>query len=213
MDLLSEWKRLLSGTSDADQSEFEFLIPHDATEDWLRDAFGTLPNGHIMIQKIGDLLKENTSNGLYIVPKRENYIGQNAIEELALDYRDNVVKYLNNNGHGEVAREIHNDNFIFVHEPQEFLSMAGDSTLGLSEAEYEVDNDFIDKFESIGEWTFALHEAVLFLTKSYVVTRYILEEVIPLELNSRPFYELWRGGGNLCFMKSRTLLLCRAEPV
>jgi hypothetical protein len=165
-----------------------------------------------MIQRLRDLLQESASNGAYILPKRENYLGQNEIQNLAAKYRDNLLNYLHKHGYRDAASDIKGSDFSFVYDNDDFLSVAMDPSRGLSEAEYEVRNDFVDISENTGYWTFALYEAVFSLTNNSAVSRYILEDMVCLDLDSRAYYELWRGGGDVCFMKGRILLLCEVAP-
>jgi hypothetical protein len=211
MDVVEEWKKQLLGTSEVDDwSEFIDLIPQDATDEYLRDIFRPIRNNRTLVERIIALISENQTGGMYIIPKKENYLRENQIRNLAQRYKDNVVRYLSGTGRKEIVSEIENNNFEIVYENDRFLEMAADPQLGLSEAENEIAFDFSQRFRLVGDWMYVLKEAVLHLTKYPVVTRYILEDVVEFSMTGRPYYELWRGGGDICFMKGRSLLLCEA---
>jgi hypothetical protein len=90
-DMLAEWHKMLKGECDLDESEFAFLIPHDASRQWLRHAFGTVPNAETMIERILEVLHEKNGNGMYVIPRKESYLGEQEIKNSLFSIEMNSI--------------------------------------------------------------------------------------------------------------------------
>lgn len=207
MNLVEEWHKYLAGNSHLDEFDFAFLIEHDITEAKLFGLFGTFPNAGSMVDRILQVIGENNSRGMYVIPNPKNRLSEQKLVDLAKVYRDSVRRFLESSGKEDVAQELKGDNVEIVNNFENFMQISGDYSLGHSEAEDEVTYIFDDYFEKFGPSGYALDEAVLHLTKDPVITRYIFEKSVDFPLSSEPYYRLWKGGGDMIFLKDRMIVL------
>ena len=54
MATMEDWKKALAGVK-VDMDDFEDFIPRDGDEDFLQEAFSSLPNGQTLIKRIQQL--------------------------------------------------------------------------------------------------------------------------------------------------------------
>ena len=207
MDLVEEWHKYLKGESALDEFDFAGLIKHDMTEAQLFSLFGTFPNAGPMIDRIRQLIDENNSSGLYITPDPNNRLSEQQLVPLAKSYKANLQHFLAGIGRDDVAQELDSNKIIIVNDYNKFMQMSGDYSLGQSEAQNEVADIFDEYFEKFGVSGNALEEAVLHLTKYPVITRYIFEKSVDFPLSSQPYYELWKGGGDMILLKDGMIIL------
>jgi hypothetical protein len=212
MNLLEEWKKAIVGKSDLDKSKFATLIPHNATAEWLWDAFGQLPHADSMIDRLQRLLSENYTASAYVIPKRENYLDEPALKELARAYGKEVSGYISEIGFTDVAADLNYDRFEVLYDNNDFMELLRNSERDLNEAQEIIGDNFRQRIAAASPWGYPLKEAVLHLTKYPPIMHYILEDVVGFGLSSESYYKLWRGGGDVCFMDNRTILLCEAGP-
>ena len=76
------WRRVLAGDETVDFLDLAGLIPTDASESFLWEHFGTLPNARSMIDRILELQSENLV-GAYITHDPKHRLGQAQIAILA----------------------------------------------------------------------------------------------------------------------------------
>ncbi|MBA8882045.1 hypothetical protein [Phyllobacterium myrsinacearum] len=211
MATLDDWKKEIAGQSDLDESEYMDFIPRDGNDAFLKDAFIDLPRGYILIARIKKLLEENNNSGLYVVPKKENFLTKHALLELTRSYCDNVSAFYDKLNMSEFAREAAQSDIEIVHTNNEFFEKIKNTDNVSSDIEDKLGKLFRKKAKELGSYTYALQEAALYLTKYPAITRYLLEDVVAFPLQHEPYYELWRGGGDVWFFKDRILMLCERE--
>ncbi|MBA8902419.1 hypothetical protein [Phyllobacterium sp. P30BS-XVII] len=209
MATLKDWKNELAGRSDLDKSEYMDFIPRDGNDSFLKEAFIDLPRGYTLISRIKKLFEENDNSGLYVTPKKENFLPKNALLEMMHSYCDNVHNFFNIKRMRELSLEAIPNNIEVVYSKNEFSEriISGNN----SEIETVIGDEFIDLMYEVGDYMSPLKESVIFLTKNSAVTRYLLEDVVGFPLKHEPYYELWKGGGDVFFFKDHVLMLCRHE--
>ncbi|QND51893.1 hypothetical protein HB779_08235 [Phyllobacterium sp. 628] len=208
MATLEDWKVKLAGHSGLEKSEFADLIPRDGNEQFMQEAFATLPNGQILIERIKRLLSENDNSGLYVIPKKENHRPETEITTMLRACCTNVANYLDQISNPELASHARNDKIQVVYTNDAFYQAIHDEPFPHSEALAEVEYQFIVWMNKIGKYMFPLNEAILGLTKYPAVTRYLLEDVVGFPLEHKPYYDLWKAGGDVYFFADRILMLC-----
>lgn len=197
----------MDGDSEVDPFDFKTLIPHDADASLLTALFEKLPNSTNIIERVSELLRENQTGGAYVIPKSENAISELETISLAKRYAVSLKEQLRISGHLDVAAEIDPDKISVIRDNKEFLRLSGDSDQGISEALEELRLLVRAKTKTFTKGSFALNEALLGLTNYPQISYYILSPALKIELDTRAYYELWRGGGDIAFFKGRILVL------
>jgi hypothetical protein len=209
MPTMQEWKDVLAGRIKMDWGEFSLFIENDPA--FLREAFGSLHNGHRLIEKLEALFTENRL-AWYVIPDPKNYLPEAALREVMREYCRAVDAYLVSVGRAELAAYCRLSRIEVVYDIHEFLSGDRWRHCDVAGIEDELNDLFVEKFHSVGPGRYCLDEAVHFLTKSFEITRYLLEDVVEFPLKGRAHYELWRAGGDVAFFKDRIVMLCSADP-
>lgn len=206
MTILTDWQGLKAGTGDPDFFIFaDLLRAHPADED-LELLFGDLPKGDALIARIRQLRRENTMNGMYVVPDPANAISEPIALGLVDRYSQSVAWLLAKTA-PDIAHEPLSSKVQIVRDNETFLDMADKPDLGLSEADDFIQYAFDQHLDRLGNVRFGLWEAVYALTNYPVVTRWLLEEMIDFPMSSGAYYELWRGGGDVTFLRDGKLVL------
>lgn len=208
MATLEDWKAKIAGRSDLDKSEFAGFIPRDGNQEFLREAFGTLPRGNELIRRIQQVLSENDNSAPYVIPKKENWRPEQELLPLLHQYRKSTRDFLYTKGRQEIAGFLESEQVRVVYDNNEFLETIRSNSDYYSEADEAVGDEFNRKIIGVGTYMISLKEAVLFLTKYPGVTRYIMQETAGFELNHISYYQLWRAGGDVYFFEDYSLLLC-----
>jgi hypothetical protein len=210
MPTMQEWKDVWAGRIEMDMFEFSLFIENDPA--FLREAFGSLHNGHRLIEKLEALFSESRL-ACYVIPDPKNYLPEAALWELMHEYCRAVDAYLVSVGKAELAAYCRLSRVEVVYDNSEFLSDERWRHCDDAGIEYELNHLFREDLRSVGPGRYCLKEAVHFLTKYFGLTRYLLEDVIDFPMKSRAYYELWRAGGDVAFYKDRIVMLCEAGPM
>ncbi len=205
------WQKILAGDETVDFFDLAGLIPTNASESFLWEQFGTLPHASSMIGRILELQRENRI-GHYITPDPKNHRPQAEIEKLALVWRNDVRKFVTQAHEEEYIGDLSDDRTEWMYDNTKFVRTAQNWDFPISNVSEYLGDLFIDYQEVKKPWGYALEEAVLHLTTYPAITRYILEDVVGFPMKSRSYYELWRAGGDVIFMKGYMVVLCEAGP-
>jgi hypothetical protein len=207
MDLVEEFRRALDGESDVDPFDFKTIISQDMDDEALQVIFEKLPRGDAIKYRVKQLLRENKTGGAYVVPDPENALTSENIAKLAVRYAQSLKEMLRIHGNLEVSDEINPDSMQMILSNDDFLELAGDPSLGQSEAYEELRLIFRTKLKKITKGNFALSEALLGLTNYPQISHFLVAPSIGLDLDTRAYYELWRGGGDVAFLKGTMIVL------
>jgi hypothetical protein len=207
MELLEEFRKALEGDSEVNPFDFKTLIPYNADDETVSAIFGTLPNSASIIRRVNELLRENGTGGAYIVPDQKNAIGTEMATSLAKRYALSLKDLLRTHGNLDEANEINTDNVQIFSSNEDFLRAADDPSLDPCEAYEELRLIVRDELKKITKGQFALSEAVLGLTNYPQISHHILAPAMKLNLDTQPYYELWKGGYDVNFLRGKLLLL------
>ncbi len=205
------WQKVLAGDETVDFFDLAELIPTNASEGFLWEQFGALPLASSMISRILELQRENRV-GHYIVPDPKNRRPQADIEKLALAWRNDVLKFVTRAHEEEYITDLSGNHIECTYDNTQFVRMAQNGDFPISGVSEYIGDLFIDYQEAKKPWGYALEEAILHLTTYPAITRYILEDVVAFPMKGRSYYELWRAGGDVLFMKGYIVVLCEAGP-
>ncbi len=203
------WQRVLHGDDSVDFLELSGLIAPDSSETFLWAQFGTLPNAASMIERVLELQRDNRI-GTYITPDRAHYKPKDEIERLAQAWRCAVQKYLQLAGEDTYAHDLQSQQIEWIYNNADFLKLSQDDGAPVSAASEYMSKVFSDYYWAKEPWGVGLKEAALHLTTYPAITRWLLEDVFGFPMKSRGYYELWRAGGDVIFMRGYMVVLCEA---
>lgn len=212
MATLDDWKEKVAGRSALDADEFQDLIPRTNNREFLREAFGALPGGRTLIERVENLLSENNNSSLYVIPKKENWLPEEKIRQYLKSYCDNLAKYAKTIEREDLGSQANSSSIQVVYDNDKFYEIIQSEPFPHSEILSEIEYRYIEYLGRVGNYMYALDEAVLALTKYPAVTRYILEQAANFPLEHKPYYEMWKAGGDVYFFTDRILLLCEHGP-
>ena len=165
-----------------------------------------LPNGRELIKRIARVRRETAFTGVYHIPAKEGRLDKAQLKKLAGRYADSVTDRLRECGEAEQAAFILNAPVEFISE-SEFKKKGTAKELLFINTSMDISDDFIDFTDEFPDYLLGLEEAVLFMTKSPAVTRYILSAIVKYPVDDEAYYELWKGGGDIEFCEDKTLVI------
>ena len=95
---------------------------------------------------------------------------------------------------------------------RDFLRLAQDYSQPISEIADYLSDEYSTYLRVKSPWGYALDEALLRLTTYPAITRWLMEDIVGFPMKSRAYYDLWRAGGDVLFMKGHMVVLCEAGP-
>ncbi|KZK78890.1 hypothetical protein PsAD46_04508 [Pseudovibrio sp. Ad46] len=206
MGMLEDWKEYLNGSSHFDADDFAALLTDTADIVSPEEAFKALKDSLRLIEKTNKLRLDCSFTGLYFVQNEEKKLDRQEIHDLALSYRDNIANFLLAKNESELASQVNISNIKYVEEYETYHNLRGDRSLpwlGINDEMSNYFGDYLDQDERF----YGVEEAILHLTMSPEITRYLMQELVGFPVDHTPFYKLWVGGGNVAFMEGEIILL------
>ncbi|SIS90680.1 hypothetical protein [Paracoccus saliphilus] len=212
MALIDDWLIYLEEPDAFSKNHFEPMITDTGNPLDLQRAFGSLPQGAAMIERIERLRSETNFTGLYHVQDPSRRLGHDAMIEKARKYCDHVSDFLRDIDMADLAKSVDNGGFSYL-DVHSYDFRDSDGRLGLNETGEVLEDEFTLKLKKGPHYLLGLFQAVLFMTKIPVVTRYIMQPVVKFPLNEADGYATWIGGAAIAFGDRGNFLLVEPELI
>jgi hypothetical protein len=207
VDLIEEFRKALDGESEIDPFDFGVLVAQNANEETLARIFEKLPHGEAVKNRVKEVLHDNRVGGAYVLPDPANALSSENIVKLAKRYATSLKALLGIHRMSDVSDDVNPDTVQVISSNEEFLQLAAVPSFDQSEA-YEALRLIVrSELKKITIGNFALNEALLGITNYAQICHYILTPAIELDLDTRAYYDVWRGGGDVAFPKGKLLIL------
>lgn len=211
MARIDDWLTYLEDPDAFPKDHFEPLITDTGTPLDLREAFGGLARGDALIERIEQVRRQTLFTGLYYVQDPERRLPAPALEARARKYCDHVSDFMTEIGMADLSRKIDGAEFAYL-DVDDYDFRDADGSLGLNETGEVLDDEFTGALRRGPHYLFGLFQAVLFMTKVPVVTRYVMAPVVDFPLEETDGYQTWIGGAALTFGDRRAYLLLTPQP-
>lgn len=212
MTLIDDWLIYLEKPDAFSKDHFEPMITDTGNPHDLQRAFGSLPQGAALIERIECLRSETEFTGLYHVQDPSRRLGHDALIQRARSYCDCVSDFLRDIGMVDLVKSVNNANFRYL-DVRNYDFRDSDGCLGLNETGEILEDEFISVLKNGPHYLMSLFQAVLFMTKIPVVTRYIMRPIADFPLNEVDGYATWIGGAAIAFGDRKNFLLVERELI
>lgn len=206
MSLQDDWLEYIESPESFTKYYFAPLITDTEEPINLELAFKSLPNGADFVERIKRVRAGTAFTGLYHIPASDGRISKADLKKLGERYADSISKRLRYIGDNKQADIVYYKPIEFIVESK-FRDLWKSGNAGLLNASMDIEFDFVDFICEFPDYMDGLQEAVLHMTKSPPVTRYILSAIVDYPVDDEAYYELWAGGGDIEFCEDRTLII------
>jgi len=203
---MKTWKAVLAGEN-IGSSEFFGFVPLDANDEFLEEAFSTIQNGNVLINKLKELLRKNKSTGEYIIPANKK-ITEGELYRCCQNLSENILLNTKENKDEDAFKNIRKGLWKTTDDSDFFLSYISDSPTqegGVSDMVYYEFNDFQEKI--LGHAGYCLQEALYRLTANYNMVYFLMQELVGFPIDFNPYYKIWQSGSNIWYMEDGWFVL------
>ncbi|RVV96499.1 hypothetical protein EKE94_18425 [Mesobaculum littorinae] len=212
MALIDDWLIYLEEPDAFSKNHFEPMITDTGNPLDLHRAFAPLPQGAAMVERIERLRSETRFTGLYHVQDPNRRLSQDAMIGKARSYCDHVSDFLRGIDMADLAQSVDTGDFRYL-DVHSYDFRDTDGRLGLNETGEVLEDEFTLTLQKGPHYLMGLFQAVLFMTKIPVVTRYIMQPVVEFPLNEVDGYAAWIGGAAIAFGDGDNFLLVEPELI
>lgn len=198
MAILDDWLDYLADPGAFDPYDYGPLITSIEDDDDLTRAFGSLPQGDALIERIKLVRSQAEFTGLYYIPPVTNHAQQLSKQDLARNYTKSVADVLDQFGKHQLATKVLENPLIEV-SVADWKRSDPSNPLKLNNVFEILEDKALSYASGAGDWLYGLEEAVRGMTTIPEVTRYIIQPISNFPLDDKIAYDLWLSAYRMDF--------------
>ena len=205
-DLYQDWIDFCEGHKDFDKSHFFELFKIGLNDEKLRKVLQYIPNSDDIFSRLKEVLDAgDIENHSYLLPARHHQLNQQKLIEVAKEWNKEYIKFCKSKEEMKLYQIVSNNEIVFSSYDEVWKERLDDNNPGAKLYCLLSDNVINSKLIHT-KHSVVLFEATYAIAANYLLSWFICQPLIGIDLDFRKYFVFWKGGGFDALLEDKLLI-------